>query len=59
MKDYVMAKLEDMHVDILDIKTAVKEQNGRVRKLEHFKYWCIGGLAVVGVLVSYVLAKIV
>ena len=52
------AKIEDMHEDVKEIKNAVLEQNSRVRKLEQFKSWFLGGLGMLTFLVIIGLIKI-
>lgn len=54
----VCAKLENMHEDILEIKTTVNQQNGRVRKLEQFKSWALGGLSILSLLLALGMIKL-
>lgn len=46
----IIERLEGIHtaVDALNVKVGI--QNGRVSKLENWKYWIMGGLAVIGII---------
>jgi len=51
-------KLEHIHEDVIQVRDAVKSQNGRVRKLEVWRGWITGGLCLLGVLFSYGVLKL-
>jgi len=51
-------KLENMHGDIKEIKDLVKEQNGRIRKLESWRSGIVAGIAVIVFVISILLKVI-
>jgi hypothetical protein len=48
-------KLENIHADVLETKTRVTKQNGRIGKLENWQWAIIGGLGVLTFLAPLVL----
>lgn len=58
----VVSKLEQIHDDLVEVKKAVKEQNGRVRKLENWRSWIMGAVCIIAAGMTWagtVLAKII
>ncbi len=56
--DYLIAKIEELHIDIKEIKRLLELQNGRIRKLEIFRGWLTGAVSVcvvvVGITIKYI-----
>ncbi len=48
-------KIDAMHDDIKEIKAKVNEQNGRVKKLELWRAYLLGGMFVVSSLVGIII----
>lgn len=48
-------KIDAMHEDIKEIKQRVMEQNGRVKKLELWRAYLLGGMFVVSSLVGIII----
>lgn len=44
--------VNELRGDMGELKTAIKEQNGRVQRLEEWRWKMGGGLAIVGVLAT-------
>jgi len=53
----ILAKLENLVEHVHELKSLIKENDSRLDKLERFKAWAMGGLAVViggmGILSKY------
>ena len=56
--DILAERLENVHIDVRDIKEMVKIQNGRVRKLENVRNIMMGALIVLSGLVGYGVIKL-
>lgn len=56
--DILAERLENVHIDVRDIKEMVKIQNGRVRKLENVRNIMTGALIVLSGLVGYGVIKL-
>lgn len=50
----ITEKLNAIHDDVKEIKTDVKEQNGRIRKNEVKIAYVVGGLGLMGIAVAMV-----
>ncbi len=48
--DLLLEKINNMHDDVIEIKRDVKKQNGRVRRLEDWRNYLVGGGAVCSVI---------
>ncbi len=60
--EVIKSKLEQIHVDISEIKRLVELQNGRVRKLENWRSWTMGSVCIIAAGLTWagtVLAKII
>jgi len=51
--EVIKSKLETIHEDITEIKRLVEKQNGRVRKLENWRSWLMGSLALIVLVLSW------
>ena len=47
LKGHINEKFEDVKVELSEIKTQVKTTNGRVKKLELWKAFILGAIAVI------------
>ena len=56
--DILAERLENVHIDVRDIKEMVKIQNCRVRKLENVRNIMTGALIVLSGLVGYGVIKL-
>jgi len=45
-------KLDNMHDDIKEVKSLVREQNGRIRKTEIKIAYIYGGMALLGIAIA-------
>jgi hypothetical protein len=41
----MIEKLDNIHADVLETKVKVEKQNGRVRKLENWRWYLLGAFA--------------
>lgn len=52
-------KQKDTHNDVAEIKRDVKQQNGRVRRLEIKSAYLWGGLGVAGIIVPLIMKYVI
>lgn len=45
----ILQELKDLNAHFVDLKTLVAGQETRIRTLEQFRWWLIGGSAAVGI----------
>ena len=50
----ISVKLDNMHDDIIELKDRVKVQNGRIGKLENWRSYMLGGLALAVFIITLV-----
>lgn len=51
----IETKQEGMHEDVIETRIDVKKQNGRIRKLENWRYMILGAFGLAIFVVKYVL----
>ena len=51
----VIHLLKDQRVDISEIKSQVQQTNGRVDKLENWRWFITGGISILGLIVVPIL----
>lgn len=50
----ILAKLEELHTDVKEIRIESKDLQKRVISLENYRYFLAGGLALISISVSYI-----